>query len=123
MKPRDFERLVARDLGRCVHCGETEAVSPNHRANRGMGGSKERDRSSNLVVICSLLNGLIESSHSAATIASRYGWKLRSWEDPELVPVFDRVNGNWYLLDDEFRRVAIPSPTQRLGSLESESEL
>lgn len=123
MKPRDFERLVKRDLGRCVHCGETEAISPNHRANRGMGGSKERDRSANLVVICSLLNGLIESSYSAATIAHRYGWKLRSWEDPELVPVYDRVNGNWYLLDDEFQRVAIPSPTNALGSLGNESEL
>ena len=88
-----------------------------------MGGSPERNRASNLVLICSRLNGLIESNYSAATIAHRYGWKLRSWEDPELVPVYDRMNGNWYLLDDDFRRVAIPTPEMGLGSLENESEL
>lgn len=109
MTPKQFQRLMARD-GRCVHCGETEAVSPNHRANRGMGGSKARERASNLVVLCSRLNGLIEHSAVAAETAQRYGWKLRSWEDPKTVPVFDKMAGKWFLLDDDFRRVEIPVP-------------
>lgn len=81
-----------------------------------MGGSKKRDRPANLVLICSWLNGLIESDNSAAIIAHRYGWKLRSYEDPEVVPVYDRVAGKWYLLDDDYRRVEIPNPNSLLNS-------
>lgn len=105
MTPKAFQKLLKRDLGRCLHCGEIEALAPNHRANRGMGGSKARDVPSNLVLLCSNLNGLIESDYSASVLARRYGWKLQSWDDPKSVPVFDRISRKWYLLDDEFQRV------------------
>ena len=92
---------MARDGG-CLHCGETEAVSPNHRANRGMGGSKVRDVPSNLVVLCSLLNGLIESDAQWASVAKSYGWKLSTWQNPAEVPVYDTRNREWLLLDDHY---------------------
>jgi hypothetical protein len=106
MKPKDFARLVERDQ-RCLHCGETEAISPNHRINRGMGGSKLRDQPSNLVVICSILNGLIESDNRWASVANQLGWKLQSWQKPQDEPVFDTLSGNWFLLDDDFNRKVI----------------
>jgi hypothetical protein len=101
MKPKDFQRLMERDKG-CVHCGETEAVSPNHRINRGMGGSKLLDRPSNLVILCSRMNFLIEADASQAEIAKTYGWKLERWQKPEKEPVFNRMTHRWLLLDDEF---------------------
>lgn len=101
MNKRDFARLVARD-GYCLHCGETETVAPNHRANRGMGGSKVADVPSNLVLLCSQLNGLIESDNRYADIARDYGWKVSKWADWRTIPVFDTLKGEWRLLDDDF---------------------
>ncbi len=106
MKPKDFAKLVARDL-RCLHCGETEAVAPNHRINRGMGGSKLRDQASNYVLICSQLNGLIESDSHWAKVARTYGWKLNSWEKPGEIPVYDALSNTWFQLNDDFSRIVV----------------
>jgi hypothetical protein len=103
LKRKDFDKLVARD-NYCLHCGETEAVSPNHRANRGMGGFKAGDVPSNLVLLCSEMNGLIESSASHAEVARVFGWKLSKWEDPKLVPVRDTLTGTSFLLKDDWTR-------------------
>lgn len=96
---------MARDGG-CVHCGETEAVAPNHRANRGMGGSKSAriNAPSNIVVLCSSLNGLIESDDRWNRVAKEYGWKLESWQDPAEVPVYDFQTREWYLLNTNYAR-------------------
>lgn len=106
MTPKQFARYLERD-GHCLHCGELEALSPNHRASRGMGGSKKRDVPSNIVVLCSIFNGLIESDVKAARKAHTYGWKLANWENPLAVPVYDAVWGQWWLLDDGFGRVRV----------------
>lgn len=103
MTPKDFARLVARD-GYCLHCGETEAVAPNHRANRGMGGSKAANKPSNYVLICSQLNGLIESDDRWATLAIENGWKVSKWADWRTIPVFDALTGTSYLLNDDWTR-------------------
>lgn len=106
MKKSDFQRLVARD-SYCLHCGETEAVAPNHRANRGMGGSKAAEVPSNLVLICSVLNGLIESDHRWADLAYANGWKVSKWAEWRDIPVFDAITGTWYLLNDDFTRKVV----------------
>jgi hypothetical protein len=103
MNKAQFSKFVLRDAG-CYHCGKTYAIAPNHRANRGMGGSKERDTPSNIVVLCSYMNGLIESDPRMAQMAREYGWKLRSWEDPLVEPVFDFQTGMWYVLNDDYTR-------------------
>jgi hypothetical protein len=87
---KEFAKLVARDTY-CLHCGEQEAISPNHR--------------SNLVVLCSELNNLIESDSWHRGQALKYGWKLASWDSPEVMPVFDGVAGVWYLLDNNYGRI------------------
>lgn len=106
MTPKEFARLLARDRY-CLECGETEAISPNHRANRGMGGSKLRNRPSNLVVLCSLFNGAIEADPHAREMAIANGWKLNSWDDPLTIPVLDRITGESFLLDDNYGRTMI----------------
>ena len=106
MKIKDFEKLLIRD-SYCLHCGETQAVAPNHRINRGMGGSKKLDNWANLVILCSLLNGQIESDTRWASMAESYGWKLRRYQDPLAEPVFDAIAGVWYLLDNDLGRKVV----------------
>jgi hypothetical protein len=106
MTPKQFAKYLERDKG-CVHCGDVETAVPNHRANRGMGGSKKRDHPANIVVLCSMVNGLIESDPQWASTARQYGWKLATWDDPYWVPVFDAVWGGWWLLDDDFGRTRL----------------
>lgn len=72
-----------------------------------MGGSKLLDRPSNLVVLCSRLNSLIESDHRWAQVARDYGWKLERWQIPEECPVFDARAGVWLVLDNSFGIVTI----------------
>lgn len=108
MTKKDFARLVARD-SYCLHCGETEAVAPNHRANRGMGGSKAADVPSNIVLLCSVMNGLIESDHRWADLAYQYGWKVSKWSDWRTIPVFDSMAGEWWLLHDDWTRTKVVS--------------
>lgn len=104
MTSRQFAKYLKRDR-HCLHCGKTDdTLIPQHRINRGMGGSKILDRPSNIIVMCSLFNGLIESDFDRAMKAKEYGWKLDSWEDPLTSPVYDMVAGKWFLLDDEFTK-------------------
>lgn len=103
MTPKEFQKYLDRDGG-CLHCGEREAVAPHHRANRGMGGSKVRDVPSNIMVLCSYMNGLIESSAIMAGHARMAGWKLFQGEQPSQTPVYDAMTGTWWLLDDNYGR-------------------
>lgn len=109
MTKKEFQKYLDRDGG-CVHCGDTETAVPNHRANRGMGGSKERNVPSNVVVLCSALNGLIESSSDYAEVAKANGWKLLTSDDPEKSPYYDLKTGRWYLLDNFYSRIVYLKP-------------
>lgn len=109
MTGKQFAKYLARDH-RCLHCGTEQSLVPNHRANRGMGGSKVRDVPSNIVVLCHGANYLIEAVAFHAAEARRYGWKLESWQDPAQTPVYDRSSARWYLLDDQFGRTEVEGP-------------
>jgi len=97
MKPAVRVKLEARDA-HCWHCGTTEDLVPHHRANRGMGGSKNRDRLDNLILVCALYNGLMESDSGVASQARVDGHKLQSWQ-PYETTVVDRADGLMYWLD------------------------
>jgi hypothetical protein len=72
-----------------------------------MGGSKKRgERLSNIIVFCSLANGLIESDSTWQARALEYGWKLKTWDDPLTVPVRDAA-GTWWLLNDSGDRFEV----------------
>jgi hypothetical protein len=99
--PKQFRKFLDRDGG-CIHCGETDAVAPHHRLNRGMGGSKSRDTASNIVVLCSTMNNLVESNADVAERARENGWKLRNGQNPRTTPIWLPRLGFWALLNDDY---------------------
>lgn len=105
MNRKEFQRYLERD-GYCMHCGTTgDTLVPQHRANRGHGGHKAGDQPSNVIVLCSLMNGLIESNAVCALEARENGWKISRYDDPEATPVYDVVTSEWWtLLNDGSRR-------------------
>lgn len=100
-----WAKLLERDGGRCVHCGATDALAPHHRRNRGMGGSKAMEKASNLVVVCSWLNGMMESDADVSEMAKSRGWKMLSWQDPTKYPVWDELAQACFWLHDDYTRV------------------
>jgi hypothetical protein len=105
MTPKQFAKYLERDR-RCYHCGATdETLVPQHRIGRGMGSKNAKaERVSNVIVLCSMLNGLIESDDRWKALALGYGWSLRSWQDPASEGVYDATGDVWWLLDDAFGR-------------------
>ena len=96
--------LDARDGHRCAWHWEgqcdPETFSPHHRANRGAGGRKSLNRLSNLVWLCSEVNGRIESDADAAEAARKRGVKISSFAEPSSVPIYHSVHGHVLLSDD-----------------------
>ena len=93
-----LQQLRDRD-GHCWHCGGEVDLVPHHRINRGMGGSKLLDRPDNLMMVCAVYNGAMESSADTARLARQWGHKLPVWAELE-TPVWDVVTGWWYLFRD-----------------------
>ena len=106
MNQKTFEKFLARDGG-CVHCGVVEEAVNHHRANRGYGGSKLLDKPSNILVMCSELNGLMESDAGWAERARQYGWKISKYAIPELEAVYYPLEDSWYYLDDLLNKTHI----------------
>jgi hypothetical protein len=103
MTKKEFDKYLARDRG-CWHCGSTgDDLIPHHRLNRGMGSknSKASDPS-NIIVLCSQANGLLESNAKFAELGRQFGWKLRQHETPTEVPIFG--HGAWWLLNNDFTK-------------------
>lgn len=103
MDAKRFKRFLERDGG-CIHCGEYDAVAPHHRRNRGMGGSKRLDTPANIITLCSVLNGLLESDVHWARKARDWGWKLGPGQEPATTPVWYPVEGAWFTIDDDYNR-------------------
>lgn len=107
MTPKQFEKYLARD-SYCLHCGaDDDTLIPQHRANRGNGGSKLRDVTANIIVFCSFANGLAESDSQFAIKCRERGWKLHSWQDPAETPVYDTLTGLWWRLDNNYGRTVV----------------
>lgn len=81
----------------------------------GAGTASKRNQPSNLVVLCSAFNQAIEQDADAAQLAVSRGYKLRSWQDPLFVPVWDAVHGLWLSLDDAYGSVALLNWDEHLG--------
>jgi len=96
--------LDTRDGHRCAwhpaNICDPETLVPHHRANRGMGGRKTLDRLSNLVWLCSEINGLIEDIEAFAETARLYGIKISSHAEPSHETLFHAVHGRCLLDDD-----------------------
>lgn len=102
--PKKILKIVQDRDQHCWHCGVEEDLVPHHRINRGMGGSKLLDTPDNLMMICALWNGLVESDADSARVARGWGHKLAVWEDTAK-PVFDRGSFRWWILSADGTRV------------------
>jgi hypothetical protein len=69
-----------------------------------MGGSKLLDTLDNLMLVCGLYNGAMESDLLVARDARGWGRKLAAWEDTSR-PVFDSVGHRWWILLPDGSRV------------------
>jgi hypothetical protein len=79
-----------------------------------MGGSPSANRPSNVLSLCSLCNGLIESDAIEATRARLYGIKISKFDAQiaHLVPVKVFVDSarEWALLDDKYNVTLTDNP-------------
>jgi len=106
MNKKQFQKFIDRD-GVCPHCGtDDDTLVPQHRAGRGMGGSRSLDRPSNIIVLCSAANFLLESNAKFAEFGRELGWKLTRNQIPEFTPVF--LFDGWWLLDNDFNKTEVP---------------
>lgn len=80
-------------------CG-TETLVPHHRSNRGMGGDKSKNRLSNIVWLCAVTNGLIESDAEWAARARNLGIKLSIHDYPPGALIDHALHGPCWLDDN-----------------------
>ena len=102
---KQWQQIKDRD-GCCAWHGlwcDPDTWVPQHRAGRGMGGSKSANRLSNGIVLCSSMNALIEADADLAMEARRRGIKVGFWADTEEIPVV-YPDGPWWLSDDGTKR-------------------
>jgi hypothetical protein len=97
LKQSELKKLRERDKW-CWDCGETNDLVPHHRANRGFGGSKALDNLQNIILVCAIYNGLMESNSEVAKTARLLGHKISKFSSPSEL-VFDNISQCWYQLD------------------------
>ena len=108
MTKKEFQKYLDRDKV-CCHCGtDNDTLIPQHRANRGMGGSRSLDRPSNIIVLCSEANLMLESNAKFAEFGRQLGWKLTRDQVPEFTPVL--LADGWWMLDNDFNKTPVPEP-------------
>lgn len=96
------ERVLRRAMESCERCGTWSGLawSIHHRRPRKMGGTKQLERLSNLVLLCGSgttgCHGWVEKHR---TMAFGLGWLVHQWDDPAAVAVCRR--GCWVLLTDD----------------------
>lgn len=78
-------------------CPGGPAEQVNHRLNRGTGGGGD-DTVNNGCAIHDVCNGLLESDSKFAAEARRRGVKLVAGDDPESVPLWSVLFGQWLWL-------------------------
>jgi hypothetical protein len=71
-----------------------------------MGGSKLLDTPDNLMMVCAVWNGAMESNAEDASAARGWGHKLPIWEKPN-TPVFDRGAFQWFVLMPDGTKVKV----------------
>lgn len=104
------KKVYARDGHACWHCGATEGLSIQHRANKGMGGSKHRDRLDNLLTFCLEANQRLESDANFAMQGRDNGWKLASWV-PYTQPVWNAWQRKWFIITAEGEKIETEPPS------------
>lgn len=97
--------LMLAQLGRQLDAKQEEIARLDEEAVRAKARFEVAHAKANILVMCSLVNGLIESDSKWASAAREYGWKLSRWESPEETPFYDLATGTWNLIDNTYHRV------------------
>lgn len=107
---RTRERVFERDGGMCAACGTTYGLTLQHRAGKGMGGSKAAERYSNYLSLCWSHNVDLESNADLAARGRAYGWKCRRnvLMTPAETPVWYVYEQAWFHLEDDGTRLKLP---------------
>lgn len=114
--------IFGRDAYTCSLCGQVfqdGQLVPHHRANRGFGGSPISDRPSNILSLCALCNGLIESDPVAAGKARLLGIKISRFDaqiaHQKPVKMFVGSEREWVLLNDTYGATLTQDPDEGLS--------
>lgn len=92
-----YAACVERSGGVCEGCGVARAPHIHHRLYRSRGGL---DELANLIHLC------VKHHNEAHTAAGeRFGWSVKSGNDPEQVPVFHKGSQSWTLNDEPVNEV------------------
>jgi hypothetical protein len=75
-----------------------------------MGSYKALDTLQNVIMVCSLYNGLMESDAAVANSARDLGHKLSKFMSPT-APVFDNFTKRWYILDEKGSKFETEPPS------------
>jgi hypothetical protein len=114
--------IFGRDAYTCSLCGQVfqdGQLVPHHRGNKGHGGSPLSDRPSNILSLCGLCNGLIESDPVAAGKARLLGIKISRYDaylaHTKPVKMFVGSEREWVLLDDSYGATLTQNPDEGLS--------
>lgn len=99
--------VYVRDGYVCAACNTTDGLTFQHRAAVGMGGSKQQPAPVEGLTLCGVCNAACEASMQ--TMALAYGWKIRRWANPELVPVYYPHRFAWFRFEGT-KRLPISGP-------------
>ena len=110
MNRATFAKYLERDRV-CWHCGsDGDDLIPHHRANRGHGGAGKQsilNSPSNIILMCSEANFLMEHDAEFAARARLFGWKISRYADPLSEAVYDLSKGVYCILTNDFARVEL----------------
>jgi len=83
-----------RDGHRCAACHAADGLTFQHRRAVGMGGTRNRPAPTDGLTLCGPCNEACE--HSMQTLALAFGWKVRRWADPVMVPCYYPHEFQWF---------------------------
>ena len=110
MNRATFAKYLDRDK-QCWHCGsDGDDLIPHHRANRGHGGAGKQsilNQPSNIILMCSQANFLMEHDAEFAARARLFGWKISRYAEPTEEVCYDLWRGVYCYLGNDFARVEV----------------
>lgn len=95
--------VYQRDNFRCIHCGAASGLMLRCRFRP----YEFRGGVVNSVVMCVTDSNRIDNDQSFSDLAMNYGWKLRTWEQPENRDVYYPADGEWYTLTERGTRIKV----------------